>query len=98
MAGGTGGGRGLGLFAALLVAAAVGCDSDIFDVDVNLAAQSFALDFGQQSGTIPTASCDDTIVQQVCGSGQAVAVDTSATTGVPSDVEVALGCDPGTGQ
>jgi len=87
----------LGTFAALLIAAVAGCGTDIFDVDVDLATQSFALDFGQQSGTVPTASCDDTIVQEVCGSGQTVAVDTSSTTGVPSDVQVALGCDPGNG-
>jgi hypothetical protein len=34
-------------------------------------------------------------VQEVCGSGQTFAVDTSSTTGVPSDVQVELGCDPG---
>jgi len=94
----TGGKRRPGAFVALLITAAAGCSVDVFDVDVNLAAQSFALDFGQQTGTVPTASCDDTIVQEVCGSTPAVAVDTSSTTGVPSDVEVALGCDAGTRQ
>jgi hypothetical protein len=97
MAGGTGVTRRLGAFAALLIAGAVGCSTDVFDVDVDLAAQSFALDFGQQSGTIPTASCDATVVQEVCGNAPAVAVDTSSTTGVPSDVEVQLGCDAGNG-
>jgi hypothetical protein len=90
--------RRLGIVAALAIAAAASCGTDVFDVDVNLATQSFALDFGQQSGTIPTASCDDTVVQQVCGDAPTVAVDTSSTTGVPSDVEVQLGCDPGSGQ
>jgi len=90
--------RRLGIVAASAIAAAASCGTDVFDVDVNLATQSFALDFGQQSGTIPTASCDDTVVQQVCGDAPTVAVDTSSTTGVPSDVEVQLGCDPGSGQ
>jgi hypothetical protein len=98
MADGTGRTRRLGFFAALLIAAAAGCSTDILDVDVDLATQSFALDFGQQSGTIPTASCNDTIVQQVCASAPPIAVDTSSTTGVPSDVEVQLGCDAGSGQ
>jgi hypothetical protein len=78
------------------VGLAAGCSADVLDVDVDLKAQSFALDFGQPAGTIPTVTCDDTVVQEVCGSGQAVAVDTTPTTGVPSDVQVALGCDPST--
>ena len=75
-------------------AAAAGCAADVFDVSVDLTPQTFARDFGPDMGTIPTVTCDDTIVQQVCGSGQSVAVDTTSTTGVPSDVQVQLGCDP----
>ena len=81
---------------ALCVGAVVGCSSDVLDVSVELTPQTFALDFGQQTGTIPTVTCDDTVVREVCGSGQAVAVDTSSTTGVPSDVQVELGCDANT--
>jgi hypothetical protein len=75
-----------------------GCSADVLDMTVELTPQTFALDFGQQTGTIPTATCDDTVVQEVCGSGQSVAVDTSSTTGVPSDVQMTLGCDAGTNQ
>jgi len=73
-----------------------GCSADVFDVTVDLTPRTFALDFGQQMGTIPTVTCDDTIVAEVCGSGQSVSVDTSSTTGVPSDVQMQLGCDAST--
>jgi hypothetical protein len=79
--------------AALLVVAAGGCD--IFDFEVDLAPQTFRLDFGQQSGTVPTVACDATA--DVCGSAPTLALDTSSTTGAPSEVEVALGCDGNTG-
>jgi hypothetical protein len=76
--------------------AVCGCSADVFDVTVDLKPQTFALDFGQQTGTIPTVTCDDTIVEEVCGSGQSVSVDTTSTTGVPSDVQMQLGCDANT--
>jgi hypothetical protein len=81
----------------LMVAGGIGgCSADVFDLNVDLGARSFALDFGQQSGTIPTVTCDEAIAQGVCGSSPTVPVDTSSGTGVPSDVEVALGCDDST--
>jgi hypothetical protein len=83
-------------FAAGFAGAFGGCSADVLDVTVDLKPQTFALDFGQEMGTIPVATCDDTIVAEVCGGGQSVAVDTTTTTGVPSDVQVELGCDPGT--
>ena len=73
-----------------------GCSADVFDLNVDLGARSFALDFGPPSGTIPTVTCDEAIAQGVCGNSPSVAVDTTASTGVPSDVEVALGCDDST--
>ena len=81
---------GLGLAAVI----AGGCSSDVFDVDVDLMAHTFVADFGPPAGTIPTATCSEAVAQQVCGGSPTVAVDTSSTTGVPSDVQVALGCDP----
>ena len=86
----------IGFVLLVAVGGATGCSADVLDVTVNLKPQMFALDFGQRTGTVPTVTCDDTIVQEVCGSGQSVAVDTTPTTGVPSDVQVALGCDPST--
>jgi hypothetical protein len=89
--------RGWAGMLGLMVAGAIGgCSADVFDVPVDLGARSFALDFGPPSGTIPTVTCDEAIVQEACGSAPTVAVDTSSTTGVPSDVEVALGCDDST--
>jgi hypothetical protein len=84
-----------GLLAVLLGVGAGGCD--VFDFTVELSAQTFTLDFGQQSGTVPTVACSD--AADVCGSEMAaVNVDTSSMAGVPSDVEVALACDQSSGQ
>ena len=89
--------RGWAGVLALVVAGGIGgCSADVFDLNVDLGARSFALDFGQPSGTIPTVTCDEAIAQEVCGSSPSAAVDTSSTTGVPSDVVVALGCDDST--
>jgi hypothetical protein len=82
-----------GVLATLLGVGAGGCD--VFDFTVDLSAQTFTLDFGQQSGTIPTVACGETA--DVCGTTLAVNVDTSSMAGVPSDVEVALGCDDSSG-
>jgi hypothetical protein len=81
-----------------LAALSGGCSSDVFDVDVALTARTFVADFGSASGTIPTVACTDAVAQQVCGGSPPVGVDTSSATGVPSDVQVALGCDAGTNQ
>src|SRR5262245_60425537 len=69
-----------------------GCSSDIFDVEVALTPQSYAFDFGQAQGTIPTLACDPA-APGVCGNAPAVSVDPSL--GVPANVEVSLGCDAG---
>src|SRR3954462_5662374 len=75
-----------------------GCSADVFDVDVALTARSFVADFGSQSGTIPTVACTNDVAQQACGSSPSVGVDTTSATGLPSDVQVTLGCDTGTNQ
>jgi len=85
--------------AALVAAGAVtgtivGCG--LFDFDVDLAAQTFTLDFGQQTGVMPAIACDATA--GACDSAAAFNVDTSGMAGVPSQVEVALGCDTSTSQ
>jgi hypothetical protein len=82
-----------GVLAALLGIATGSCD--VFDFTVDLTNQTFTLDFGQQSGTIPTVACSE--AADVCGTALA-SVDTSPVAGVPSDVEVALGCDDSSGQ
>jgi hypothetical protein len=80
---------GAGALAALLVGAVTACG--IFDFDVDLATQTFALDFGQQVGTMPTVACDAS--EGACAGAATFNFDTSSTSGVPSQVEVALGCD-----
>lgn len=84
--------------AALAAALGGGCSADVFDVDVALTARTFVADFGSQSGTIPTVACTEEVAQQVCGTSPSVNVDTSSSTGVPSDVTVMLGCDATTNQ
>jgi hypothetical protein len=79
---------------AVLLGVPAGCD--VFDFSVSLQSQTFKLDFGQQSGTVPAVACD--AAADVCGSTLAVNFDTSSIAGVPSDVEVAVGCDTGSGQ
>ena len=83
---------------ALVASLSGGCAADVFDVDVALTARTFVADFGSQTGTIPTVTCTNEVAQQVCGGSASVGVDTSAATGVPSDVQVSLGCDAGTSQ
>jgi len=83
---------------ALAVAPAVGCAADVFDVDVALTAQTFVVDFGSQTGDIPTVMCSEAAAQEVCGASPSAGVDTSSATGVPSDVQVTLGCDTSTDQ
>jgi hypothetical protein len=90
----------IGAVTGLTLAAALGggCSADVFDVDVALMARTFVADFGSQAGTVPTVACTDAVAQQVCGAAPSVGVDTSSTTGVPSNVQVTLGCDAGTSQ
>lgn len=88
------GGIRAGVLAVLLLGIPAGCD--VFDFTVDLQSQTFKLDFGQQSGTVPAVACD--AAADVCGSTLAVNFDTSSMSGVPSDVELALGCDASSGQ
>jgi hypothetical protein len=78
--------------ATWIAVAAAGC-GDVFNFDVDLTPQTFTLDFGQQSGTVPAIACNDAIVQQACASSSSFTVDTTSSTGTPSQVDVALGCD-----
>jgi len=78
-----------GALAALMAGAITGCD--VFDFDVNLAQQSFKLDFGQQTGTMPTVACDSSA--GACNVAPSISLDTSSTSGTPSQVGVTLGCD-----
>ncbi len=81
-------------FAPALVAAAAlvaSCDSDILDVDVELASHAYTADFGQSPGSIPTLSCDPGM-PAACGTGMSVAGG-STVGGAPAEVEVAAGCD-----
>src|SRR5690348_12557538 len=70
-----------------LFLASLGCG--LFDFDVDLAQQTFTLDFGQQTGTMPAVACDASA--GACGGG--TTFDTTATAGLPSTVDVNLGCD-----
>lgn len=79
----------VGALAALMAGAIIGCG--IFDFDVDLAQQSFKLDFGQQTGTMPAVACDSTA--GACDAAASVALDASAMAGTPSQVGVTLGCD-----
>src|SRR5262245_15170828 len=82
---------------AALLTAAVAATCGVFDFDIKLSQQTFTLDFGQQSGTVPTVACSD--APDICGSQLAgVGIDTSSTTGLPSGVEVQVGCDDSSGQ
>jgi hypothetical protein len=73
--------------AALFLAATLGCG--LFDFDVDLAQQTFTLDFGQQTGTMPAVACDASA--GTCNN--AATFDATAAAGVPSTVDVTLGCD-----
>jgi hypothetical protein len=80
------------MFLTLMVAAASlgsgGCDSGIFDVDVNLKRQVYNADFGTAQGTIPVVACDPQ-GPAVCGaSAGTVPIETNSATG-----NVQLACD-----
>jgi hypothetical protein len=74
-------------FAGLMLAAIVGCG--LLDFDVDLAQQTFSLDFGQQTGTMPAVACDASA--GTCTS--AATFDAGTTAGIPATVDVNLGCD-----
>jgi hypothetical protein len=73
--------------AGLLLAASLGCG--LFDFDVDLAQQTFTLDFGQQTGTMPAVACDAS--GGACSN--AATFDATANAGIPSTVDVTLACD-----
>jgi hypothetical protein len=79
-----------------LMAIAIGGCGDLFDFDVDLAQQQFNLDFGQQTGTMPTVACD--AAASACDTAASFTVDTSAMAGTPSQVGVTLACDDSTHQ
>ncbi len=73
--------------AGLLLAVSLGCG--LFDFDVDLAQQTFTLDFGQQTGTMPAVACD----ASAGACTNAATFDASTTAGIPSTVDVTLACD-----
>jgi len=73
--------------ATVLLTASLGCG--LLDTDVDLAPQTFTLDFGQQTGTMPTIACD----ANAGACGGAMTFDASATAGTPTEVDVTVGCD-----
>lgn len=76
--------------AALLALAVASCG--LFDFDVNLSKQTFTIDFGQRTGTMPAVAC--TSSAGACDSAASFDVDTTAASGgVPSTTAVTLGCD-----
>jgi hypothetical protein len=79
------------LVIASLVAAAAGCTSDIFDVEVDLQTETYEADFGGAAGTIPVVSCDPAN-PGMCSDGSVVNVNTAAT-GIPAAIQVSPGCD-----
>lgn len=71
-----------------------GCSKDIFDVTVELGSEAYTADFGQQSGTVPTVTCDPAS-PTLCTGGQTVDTTAAATAG-PATVGVTPGCDAAT--
>jgi hypothetical protein len=79
-----------GARAALIAIAAASCG--LFDFDVNLSKQTFTLDFGTQTGTMPAIACDASA--GACDAAASFNLDTSSESGgVPSTTAVTLGCD-----
>ena len=75
---------------ACCLAASLGCG--LFDFDVDLAQQTFTLDFGQQSGTMPAIACDDASAG-ACGSAPPFDVDTYDRRACRRPSTSTLGCD-----
>ena len=82
-----------GVLATVLGLLAGGCD--VLDFDVDLAPQTFKLDFGQQTGRMPTVACS--AAADVCGNMAALAFDAAAPSGTPTGVDVAVACDNAAG-
>ena len=65
------------------------CNTDVFDVTVNLAAQTYHMDFGAATGTIPTVTCGAGM-PRLCDIQQRATV---TTTPGPTNVTIEPGCD-----
>jgi hypothetical protein len=76
---------------ALIVVSIAACDTDILDVDVDLAPQSYAADFGASAGTVPVVACDPATTG-TCLEGQTLVGSTSVRP--TAEVAVEAGCDP----
>src|SRR3954468_22924424 len=78
---------------AALVIAATACNTDIFNLELNLETVTLSADFGSATDTIPVIPCDPA-TPVVCGEAQVV--DTTAVHSAVADVSVSPGCDAGT--
>jgi hypothetical protein len=81
-----------GSLVSMMVALSLGaaaCSSDVFDVNVKLSPQTYQLDFGNATGTIPTVTCGAGM-PSVCDVQQRA---TATATPGPTDVTVNTGCD-----
>lgn len=77
---------------AAVLLGALACSTDIFDVTVNLAAQTYQMDFGSATGTIPTVTCGAGM-PSVCETESRATVTTTVG---PGNVTLNAGCDPST--
>jgi hypothetical protein len=77
------------LMIAAISLGALTCSSDIFDVTVHLATQTYQLDFGNATGTVPTVTCRAGMLS-TCELQQRATV--TATMG-PGNIVVEPGCD-----
>ncbi|MEP6651772.1 MAG: hypothetical protein ABJA82_00345 [Myxococcales bacterium] len=80
------------VLAALALVPVAACSSDIFDVSVELMAESFQVDFGTTMGNISTVACNSQNVAN-CGAGQVINLADDA-----GDVNIMPGCDASTAQ
>ncbi|MES1206763.1 MAG: hypothetical protein ABUS79_12575 [Pseudomonadota bacterium] len=74
-----------------LAAAPTACSTDIFDVGVQLGAETFPIDFGMQTGNIPAAACSAQNVT-MCGSNHVLQL-----AGDTGQAEIIAGCDVAAG-
>jgi hypothetical protein len=63
------------------------CNPDIFDISVALTKESYPVDFGATTGTVPSFQCDPTNAT-ACGDSQTVPLGNDM-----GQVTVSLGCD-----
>jgi hypothetical protein len=74
---------------AALLLTSPACSTDIFDVTVNLTSQTYQMDFGTATGTIPTLTCKAGM-PSLCEPQQRATVTTMPG---PANVTIAPGCD-----